>query len=234
MLDIITKKEYWQWLDAGWGSGRVDTFKNVEDAYILSKLHDKSGLKILEIGGGDSRILKRLAEKNECWLADKFEGLGLGPVKLPDLPGVKKIVQVYVGDFSPELPDGYFDCLFSISVVEHVVTEKVAAFFRDCARLLKPGGVMYHAIDLYVTDTPVEWSRSRLQAYLAFADRPEVGLRLVGPAAITPDLTFSCRFATVSDNQFYYWNRVAPTLTAQRETHRGVCVKGEWIKSAPA
>ncbi|PSB14685.1 hypothetical protein C7B61_02050 [filamentous cyanobacterium CCP1] len=153
MLDIIQKKEYFEWRDRGIADPKNQTLKGIQDAWILSLLSEKTDLKIAEIGGGKSRVLQKLAEKNECWNIDKFEGVGAGPTDLPELPGVK-IVRTYLGEFDPALSNEYFDVVFSVSVVEHVTSEKLEAFFADCYRILKPGGTMAHAIDLYVFDSP--------------------------------------------------------------------------------
>lgn len=254
MFDVITKKEFWAWIAARGGSQRSLArralarlrrlvispppydLKTVEDAYIMSELGQARGLRLLEAGGGNSRVLRRLARDNECWLADKFAGLGRGPTRPPHLPGVR-IIQNYLGKFDPALPADYFDAVFSISVVEHVPLEELEAFFADCARLLKPGGRLLHAIDTYVYDAADRDNpgacafRQRMEAYLSFADRPDLGIRLRQPPAIAADFPFSCRYASNPDPVMHAWHRVRPD--EKREIAQVVAIKAEWVKKSP-
>lgn len=106
------------------------------------------GAKILEVGGGHSRVLAHLAGRYECWNVDKFEGLGNGPKALPQ--SGYRIIQDYLGSNNPELPDNYFDLVFSISALEH--TPKDEHLFQnilyDMNRVLKNGGASFHLIDV--------------------------------------------------------------------------------------
>ena len=77
----------------------------------------------------------------------KIEGRSLGPQEEIRLKNVKNI-NTYVGDSHPTILDASFDYIFSISVVEHVETEDLEAFFRDSLRMLKIGGKFLHAIAL--------------------------------------------------------------------------------------
>jgi len=257
MFDIITRKEYWDWLDEleplanyhGFlrrtrrnlalrryhlGFGREYAMKTVQDTYVYHLLRHEKGKKILEAGGGNSRLMRLLRKANECWLVDRFDGLGNGPKRRPLLRNVK-IVQDYVGEFNPLLPDGYFDFVFSISVVEHIPLDALDDFFRDCARLLKPGGRMIHAIDTYVYDpadrqTPgLEEMALRIRKYLEYADRPDLGLRLAEPPKIDENFAFSCRHASLPDNILYKWQQGVPTV--KREIAQLVSIKAEWVKA---
>jgi ubiquinone/menaquinone biosynthesis C-methylase UbiE len=256
MFDIITRKEYWDWLDElapqsryrGFlrrvrrslalqryhlGVGREYALKTVQDTYIYHLLRNEKGKKIIEAGGGNSRILRLLRNTNECWLVDRFEGMGNGPRRKPFLPKVR-IVQDYLGEFNKLLPDGYFDYVFSISVAEHIPLDYLDNFFRDCARLLKPGGRMVHAIDTYVYDPTdrqtlvMDEFAQRIRKYLEFADRPDLGIHLIEPAKINADFIFSCRYASLPDNIMYRWQQNRPSV--KREIGQLVSIKAEWIK----
>lgn len=256
MFDIITRKEYWDWLDElepperyqGFlrstrrnlalrryhlGSEREYTMKTVQDTYVYHLLRHEKGMKILEAGGGNSRLMRLLRKANECWLVDRFEGAGNGPKRRPALRNVK-IVQDYVGAFNPLLPKGYFDFVFSISVLEHIPLKDLDVFFRDCARLLKPGGRMIHAIDTYVYDsvdqrTPgLEEMSVRIRKYLEYADRPDLGIRLAEAPGIDEKFVFSCRYASLPDNILYKWQQNRPTI--KREIAQLVSIKAEWVK----
>ena len=116
--------------------------------FIIANL--PHGAKILEVGGGNSRIIEILKEDYECWNVDKFEGDGNGPTQLPDTTGYR-LVLAYMGELSPELPDNYFDCVFSISALEHIYPvdeQNLSAICNDMNRVLKPGGFSIHCFDV--------------------------------------------------------------------------------------
>ena len=93
------------------------------------------------MGGGNSRILGKLRDKNECWNIDKFEGVGNGPTEIEHCKGIKNI-QAYIGDFSEQIPNSYFDVAFSVSVIEHIQNENdLKNVFLDINRILNDNGV---------------------------------------------------------------------------------------------
>jgi radical SAM protein with 4Fe4S-binding SPASM domain len=109
------------------------------------------GSRILEVGGGNSRVLARLHDEYECWNIDKFEGLGNGPTRAEGVPYT--LVSAYMGEFSRELPNDYFDFVFSISALEHVDPsdpELHGNIIRDIHRVLARGGYSLHCFDIIV------------------------------------------------------------------------------------
>jgi ubiquinone/menaquinone biosynthesis C-methylase UbiE len=124
--------------------------KLVQDLCICNfiKKNIKHGAKILEIGGGYSRILSFFEDKTEGWNLDKFEGIGNGPTKV--LKEQKyTVLPAYIGSFDKKLPDAYFDLVFSISVLEHINDndEILKNILNDIDRVLKPRGYSVHCID---------------------------------------------------------------------------------------
>ncbi|MDD3295028.1 MAG: glycosyltransferase, partial [Geobacteraceae bacterium] len=116
--------------------------------YSFIKANLPKGSKILEIGGGNSRVLKALQDDFECWNLDTFEGMGNGPTSF--IPERYRVVRDYIGTFSKELPAGYFDFAFSISVLEHI-PEHPSNFdniCKDIERILKPGALTLHCFDM--------------------------------------------------------------------------------------
>jgi len=116
------------------------------------------GSKILEIGGGDSRILNYFKNDYQCYNIDKLEGLGNGPKSISSDGCV--LVQDYMGNFNSILADNSFDFVFSISALEHVPSDDVTVFdniYNDIQRVLKPGGYSLHAFDVVVKKSRV-WS----------------------------------------------------------------------------
>ncbi|HSD85059.1 MAG TPA: tetratricopeptide repeat protein, partial [Anaerolineae bacterium] len=131
--------------------------------FLLSSL--PRGARILEVGGGHSRIIRALHNYFECWNLDKFEGIGNGPTAVQAFPGIH-VVQDYIGGFSKELPDNYFDCVYSISTLEHVPEEQ--EIFKDIAadikRILRPGGYSVHCFDILITMDGV-WTNELLNYF---------------------------------------------------------------------
>lgn len=108
------------------------------------------GSKLLEVGGGNSRVIEALQKQYEIWNVDKFEGVGNGPLQISNDRG-HHLVSAYMGEFSPELPDDYFDCVFSLSTLEHVYPETEETFKNVCDdinRVLKSGGLSLHLFDV--------------------------------------------------------------------------------------
>jgi glycosyltransferase involved in cell wall biosynthesis len=116
--------------------------------YTFIKQNIPAGSRILEIGGGNSRIIRALRNDYECWNLDKLEGVGDGPIEI-NAEGFT-LVRDYIGSFSPELPNGYFDFAFSISALEHVeeTEENYRSICDDIARILKPDGWSLHCFDI--------------------------------------------------------------------------------------
>ena len=121
--------------------------------YSFIKFNIPDDSKILDIGGGESRILKQFKDEHECWNIDKLEGVGNGPTNI-DTSGFR-LVYDYIGNFNKELPDNYFDLVFSISTLEHVPQNDPDTYdniLRDINRVLKPGGYSVHCIDVILQD----------------------------------------------------------------------------------
>ena len=201
MYDFIRKREMFDWWDAGFVDTKARNLKSVQDAWIIAELGESRGLSIAEIGGGDSRLLRHLAPNNTCVNIDKLEGLGVGPREIPKIPGVE-VVRSYMGEFDESLKDGSFDAIFSISVIEHVPDEMIGDCFADMARLLKPGGRMLHAIDIYLYDEPTVMPR--IDAYRDAAMKPELRLQWAEEPVIGEMTRFHADFVTNSDHQLAY------------------------------
>jgi SAM-dependent methyltransferase len=117
-------------------------------AYTFIRKNIKPGARLLEIGGGESRVIPALQNDYEVWNLDKLEGVGFGPRNIRS--SVKNhLVRDYIGAFNPDLPDDSFDLVFSISTVEHFSNEveEVNRILKDIQRLIRPGGYSLHCVD---------------------------------------------------------------------------------------
>ena len=218
MFEVITKKDYWGYLDRVAGRLRTSRLKDIQDAFVLDALGGLRGKAILEIGGGQSRVLPVLARHNRCWNLDGFEGKGAGPRRWKWNPRIR-VVRDYMGAFNPAIPDGSLDVIFSISVIEHIETGAMEAVLRDCHRMLKPGGIMYHAVDVYLLDPGAdhphaEITRARIALYRSFPAM--AGFTWLEPPATDDNVRASAAFADNSCDELYRWNRIVPQLESLR------------------
>ena len=220
MLRFVTKKEYW---DAE-SQGILDLMpkpkfwylKTIQDVITLNQIKDLKGKNIAEIGGGESRVLPVLKAHNRCVNIDEFKGSGQGPTKKVSIDGIENIY-VNVGEFSSQLADESFDVIFSISVIEHIASDKLYDFFQDSIRILKPEGKIIHLIDLYVEDNDSnnEGARDRVRLYNKFFENSAI--ESVGSRIDVNDVKFSCSYATNPDDVLNSWNRLVPNLKHKRE-----------------
>lgn len=152
LLEESSKKLYNTTIDP-----QTAVLKRYQDSLIFAFITEQipPGSKILEVGGGRSRILQAFRDCHECWNLDKLEGLGNGPKDLGDVP--YKLVRSYIGEFSPDLPANYFDFVFSISALEHVPREEelYSKVVKDIDRILAPGGFSLHLLDFVVDEKGV-------------------------------------------------------------------------------
>jgi len=125
--------------------------------YCFIRRSVPGGARILEVGGGDSRILRFLSTEYECWSADKCEGFGNGPVQFTS-PHYRTVFD-YVGSFNRELPDAYFDLVFSISALEHTPEDQevFANILADINRVLKRGRPSFHCFDAVLYADGTSW-----------------------------------------------------------------------------
>ena len=203
MWKFITKNEFFTTLHSNICPPDEMHLKFIQDAWFHTLFHGMQPERVVEIGGGGTRTLQPLLKRGvECWNADRFEGVADG--LLMDSPGFRrqveigiKIAPVFVGEFSDKLPENAFDVAYSISVMEHMNEQQTLDCFRDTLRILKPGGRVYHAVDLFLDTQPLEHSMLKINALRRAVD--EVGLRPIGEDEIGPTPTFKTHYATAAD-----------------------------------
>jgi len=127
--------------------------KDAQRPWVLKAILSQvpPGGHLLEIGGGEpfvADILERLGY--EVTIVDPYDGSGNGPQEYETFrrqcPDVR-----FVRDQFSESTDGLeprsFDCIYSISVLEHIPDEALPGVYAGLARFLKPEGLTVNAID---------------------------------------------------------------------------------------
>ena len=107
--------------------------------------------RLLEIGAGEplvADLLRRLG--HEVWVVDPYDGSGNGPTeyqqfraRYPQL----RFVREQFGETSSHLKPASFDCIYSISVLEHIPEPGVRDVMAGMKRFLQPEGTSLHAVD---------------------------------------------------------------------------------------
>jgi glycosyltransferase involved in cell wall biosynthesis/ADP-heptose:LPS heptosyltransferase/predicted O-methyltransferase YrrM/ubiquinone/menaquinone biosynthesis C-methylase UbiE len=160
--------------------------KRYQDLLVFEfiKRHVPKGSRILDVGGGDSRILNHFYRDYECWNIDPLEGAGNGLRQL-DPKGRYKLVQDYMGKFNPQLPNDYFDFVFSISALEHAGedAQTLANIRDDIHRVLKPGGYSFHLFDSVIRPDQV-WIHKLVPTLFS---TQRTSNRWVEPSVLTAD-----------------------------------------------
>jgi glycosyltransferase involved in cell wall biosynthesis/2-polyprenyl-3-methyl-5-hydroxy-6-metoxy-1,4-benzoquinol methylase len=109
------------------------------------------GSRVLEIGAGEpfiADILDRL--DYEVWVVDPYDGTGNGPLEYErfrkECPRVN-FVRGLFGEQVLPAPPGGFDCIYSISVLEHIPDKALEGVFAGMKKYLQPNGWSIHAVD---------------------------------------------------------------------------------------
>lgn len=129
---------------AGWGLKQVGTL------FCADKVEQVGPTTILEVGVGYNTFFDaRFGEQYEYWAIDE-PGL-YGADQFEEAAQKRRhtrFVQGLLGEFLADLPNDYFDVVFSVSVLEHVPSKGKRDVYRDMHRVTKPGGIIVHSIDL--------------------------------------------------------------------------------------
>ncbi len=136
------------------------SLKGFEYPWLVDSREWKQGERILDVGAAYSALPAHLQKTYGCevWVADDF-GMnsdepfwlrGRSPQEhISQNPKVKYVLERLGDPGSSTLPENYFDVVYSLSVLEHVPAEVHEKVWQHMARLLKPGGELIHAVDIY-------------------------------------------------------------------------------------
>jgi ubiquinone/menaquinone biosynthesis C-methylase UbiE len=133
--------------------------KGFDYAWILDSIDWHSNLRVLDVGAGYSPFPLYIANTYGCevWAVDDFSLLEQGnfwernrdPQEyIASHPEISYVVGRIGSQELDELPEGYFDIIYSASALEHVPAIDIGLVWKHMDRLLKPQGHMLHGLDI--------------------------------------------------------------------------------------
>jgi cyclopropane fatty-acyl-phospholipid synthase-like methyltransferase len=147
--------------------------KDVQRTWAIKAVLGKMqiGSKLLEIGAGEPIVANALHQLGyHVTIVDPYDGTGNGPTaylayvaKYPHL----KIIRAYFQDDISALMQNSFDCIYSISVLEHVHPPKLDNLFAGIKKFLSPGGFSVHCIDHVVGGNTAELGEATVRQILS-------------------------------------------------------------------
>jgi Methyltransferase domain len=124
------------------------------------------GAKLLEIGAGEPLVAQILSELGyDVTVVDPYEGAGGGPTEYDQFRRIYTGVKILRGQMGANLPDlqrNSFDCIYSISVLEHISGANLATLFQGIRSFLKQRGSSLHSIDHVTAGHDSEFHRQNL------------------------------------------------------------------------
>jgi 2-polyprenyl-3-methyl-5-hydroxy-6-metoxy-1,4-benzoquinol methylase len=125
--------------------------KDVQRPWVLKAILGTvpAGQRLLEIGAGEPIVADLLARLGyEVWVIDPYDGRAGGPADVKVIEKSYPNVRVIRGVFPDDLRDApTFDCIYSISVLEHIPQDSLADVTAAIKLLVRPGGKTIHAVD---------------------------------------------------------------------------------------
>jgi hypothetical protein len=181
------------------------SLKQLGTLFVLSEIDRlfSGRADILEVGAGRNTFFDRLlGTKYHYSLLDK-------PAHFPTEQFAKAThnrkhatqYDGYLGEYCKAIRDASFDCIFSISVLEHVPVECIRAVCDDMYRMTRKGGHVVHSIDLL--------GMGRLcQIGLVFLEvLKEVGFKIDGTASIPEVLPENTLYEPLEIVEKYYFKK---------------------------
>jgi len=151
------------------------SLKEYGTLFVYDLILSGKAKRVLEVGCGyDTFFSKEMSNIGvEHWAIDKSNNyLGIGSDLSRFNSAVderrnfgSRFINGLLGDNLAELPCNYFDVVFSVSVIEHIDDSAMQPVVNDTKRILRPGGVSVHSIDIYPGSKKAEqWHISTKQA----------------------------------------------------------------------
>lgn len=135
---------------------------------IVSNL--KRGAKLLEIGAGEPVLAQFLHDLGyDVTIVDPYDGSGNGPTeydyykrRYPEL----RFVRALFGKDLKMLREGEFDCIYSVSVLEHISIDHLSGIFNGTRKYLTKGGYSIHTVDFVAKGKDDSFSARHLRRIL--------------------------------------------------------------------
>lgn len=135
------------------------SLKGFDYPWIASSHCWQPSEKVLDVGAAYSPLPIYLQSTFGCemWVADDFGMNSNDPFWMRNAspqehvaknPNIKFVFERLGDPGASSLPVGYFDVVYSASVLEHVPSQYIKKVWQHLDLLLKPGGEMLHAIDI--------------------------------------------------------------------------------------
>jgi len=142
------------------------------------------GGRLVEIGAGEPLVAGLLSRLGyEVVIVDPYDGSGNGPREYGRFTKAYPDLRIVRDQFPPGQPlDGGFDCVYSISVLEHVPLEAIDGVIVGAGQILgERGGCSIHAVDHVLAGWGADAHRAGLERIVAASELDGEQL----PSAIT-------------------------------------------------
>jgi|SRR5271157_386409 len=131
------------------------------------------GGRLLEIGAGEPIVAELLSCLGyDVSVVEPYEGSGRGLLEYerfrkqyPEIHILRRWFTEDIDAFEPRT----FDCIYSISVLEHIPTPELTGVFKAIDRLLKPDGRSIHALDYVVSGATSDWHKTHAARVVALS-----------------------------------------------------------------
>jgi SAM-dependent methyltransferase len=106
------------------------------------------GARLLEIGAGEPIVADLLVRLGyDVTVVDPYDGRDRGPAEFEATRAAYPRVRIIRGLFPRDVEEERFDCIYSISVLEHLPSAAIDDVCAQLRRLTRDGGYTIHAID---------------------------------------------------------------------------------------
>ena len=127
--------------------------------------------RLLEIGAGEPLVAEVLTELGyEVTVVDPYDGSGNGPTEYERYVKAYPRVRICRSRFSEKmcnlLENASFDCIYSISVLEHLGGDELAIVYNAVQHFLRSGGYSIHCFDHVVQGQDSEFHATQAKVVL--------------------------------------------------------------------